>query len=596
MNKSKVSRLLYRFKSYHFTEDNYLSYVNKQVKSLYADTSERPKRRSGFEEENEDYFKNIPNCVKNIKDCYKNSFGINCPWIDSSLWDVLDPSNNNIFPKNISSDTVRFSKNGEINGRSNLSSKLFSIETRRKDFDSIKKYTSNSRRLHSSQADCFGLAGYDAALQLGIIPNPNIKFKNRRNVEESVVKTSKNTNSGWPFFKRKNDVSCIRDTVSWVSNFINRPTYYSILKNPLTENPTSLFHRVQPSVDGDNCNIKIRQVWCVPQRIIALEHYFFSELIENVKSMNMKGRFSVYSSGLTNESISRKMVRNLRDRLFFDSSSKKVYSLDYSKYDSTIPNFAIDLFFAIIKDHLDLSDSEDKAFECLRCYTRNTPLCYGNNLYIKTKGIMSGTYITNLFDTWFNLLLWNVSNSMKHDNYNYYQIPDHHDFIKKISYKAFPMSPRNDIALCGDDVLIYTDDYEISIHRKLCLSLGMKIEVSESYTTHKQSFYFLGRFWDFMNRPIQTEIYLTSHICVRTKFYNIKEVGPEVIKNLDLYRILSICLPFYNGINYIKKYLMNWKPMRDFLNSNEDFTLLKEWPNDSYISVSRFDAFNWKSY
>lgn len=589
-----VSKSLYRFKSYHLTEDEHLTYLRKILPNIYEDTQTISKIRKGYSEENSNFIKNSKNVVRNIKERYKNNSFCNIPWIDSSLWNQISSVSNEDLPSSIVCGEVRFTEGDEINQRSETKRKLFNSEVRSSDYSSIQRYISNSRKLPVSKIRDFGLAGINAALALKLVSrNRDNDYDYRRSVTHSVKSTAKNTNSGWPLFKKKNDPVCIADTSKWLSDFLKNPTYYSLHRNSMVENYTSLFHRVQPSVDENVCSAKIRQVWCVPQRIIALEHYFFSGILEDVMNNNKNGVNPIYSSGLTNQEISNSLVSRMRRR-FGTARNKKIYSLDYSKYDSSIPNFAIDLFFAIVKDYLNLTEKEGKAFECLRSYTRNTPLSYGNNLYIKAKGVMSGTYITNVFDTWFNLVLWNLSQNT-HANLD--EIPEHVDFIEFIEFKESSLgSFRTDLALCGDDVIIHTTFVEILTHRRICVSLGMKIEEKFSYDNANDNIYFLGRYWDINSRPVNSFTYFISHICFRTRFYNEKDVGRNVLDKLDLNRILSICLPHYNGVNFLNKYFKNWKPYRDFVDNGTDYVLLKEWPNENYLRVGRLKAFNWKAY
>lgn len=590
--KFNISSLIYRFKSYHFSEDDHLIYLRQKLKHIYEDPVESNTRREYTTEEKKIHSQNSENVIKNIKAIYKNNISNVCPWVSNSLWNQIVSIDSSNIPKAIMSDTVRFTNNESVFKRDSNTTKSFSEEVKQSDFKCIERYLSSSRKLPTNKIRPIGLSGIKAALQLGII-KPGREQLKQRSVANSVDSISKNTNSGWPFFRRKNTDVCVKDTKFWLNKMLHKPSYHTIFKNALFSNYTSLFHRVQPSVVDDVCNVKIRQVWCVPQRIIALEHYFFSEILTHVTNNNMSNKMPIYTSGMSNYDISRKVVSRLRNYIGNDPVYCNLFSLDYSKYDSTIPNFGIDLFFSIVKDSLNLTPSEDKCFECLRCYTRNTPLCFRDCIYIKTKGVMSGSYITNLYDTWFNLLLWNLSEEICHSSNNLSDV----DFMKHVCFNEASLELfRSTLALCGDDVIIYTTYREISVHRQLCLCLGMTIEVKCSYRHENDDIFFLGRFWDYDNRPKNNETYMISHICFRTKFYSLKDVSQSIIDNLDVYRILSICLPFVNGRDFVNKYFGNWEPMRSFLDSKADFVLLKDWPNDGYRRIHHMNAFNWRTY
>lgn len=603
------SSILYRFKSYHLSEVKFLQqlkhrlidiYEDKQSKIVTEDKKVENKKDKETEESNSIYSENH---IFGIKKKYRRNSSCSSPWIDSELWNQICSIDTDNLPTEIKTGRVYFTRGPELL-QSSRSKTDFAHEVTKSDSECISRYTTNSRRLSSDQITRFGLAAINASKILGIISTDKSKkfklLKNDRNVRSSVISTAKSTNSGFPYFKKKNDSKCISDTEFWLNKFLSNPSIHTLYKNSVFENPTSLFHRVQPSMEDDgSASGKIRQVWCVPQRIIALEHYFFSEILQNVCQKNCSGTSSIYTSGLTDHEISKKVVQRLRN-LISQEDNESLFSLDYSKYDQNIPNFAIDLFYSIIKDQLELTEKEEKCFEYLRCYTRNTPLCDGNNLYVKVKGIMSGTFITNLFDTWFNLMLWILAEDIKATNPEFSEEDfEHVDLLKLFSplNSKYRYINHKNLGICGDDVIIYTSIFNVIIHRRICASLGMKITVGGEYKDRNDNVYFLGRFWNSDNEPFQTEKYIITHICFRTKFYSKSLLDFDISEELSVNRILSICCPLVNGFDFLKKYFFNFEPIIKFLNSNKDFTLLKEWPNDgSYRKVNRLDAFNWKKY
>jgi hypothetical protein len=378
------------------------------------------------------------------------------------------------------------------------------------------------------------------------------------------------------------------------------------MKNPLLELPTTLFYRVQPAIDELNCivNIKIRQVWGIPQRIVALEYYFFHSILERVYKNNRFGQQTFYSSGLTNFEISRRIVRKFVNKLGNQSNVDSVYSMDYSKFDRTIPNEAIDLFYAIARSQLSLTSKEEKAYNMLRFYIKYTPFVWKKYLYVCLRGIPSGSYLTNLIDTWWNFTLWILSYNMS--LYYKKRLREFVDAGQDLLTNLFSDYSRNknfvrfeDVGLCGDDSIVYTCLLHIKLMQNICSSFHMKININETHyeTDEKTQLYFLGRYWDFLGRPVQPDIYFVGHLLIRTKFYPKDSLKFDISEQLYVVRALSILLSHYNGIEFLRKYLSHDNKIRAFLEGGEGFYLLKDWPQvDDYVFINRIDARSWELF
>lgn len=541
--------------------------------------------------------------IGSVYNKFKRNFHCNIPWIDDKMWNTIKLQDRKALPRFIRCGDVEFAKNWNITKRSRGISKGFSEEIRRSDRQSWKSYTTRSRFIPTSERDQIARAGIQAARKLGIISN-NYGRENtfEKRTEECVRHMAKNTNSCWPFFKRKNNEGCIKDTINWLNKCLSNASYYTVFKNPLLVMPCTIFHRIQPSVDlkTNSADLKIRQVWGQPQRIICLEYYFFGNLFKRVFENTKSSDNPVYSTGLTNFEISQKIISKFRFKLFNNLKDTNVWSIDYSKYDRTIPNYSIDIFFAICKSNLNMNNNEKKLYEILRLYLKHMPYIYDNKLFFKMKGISSGSYITNLFDTWWNLTLWILSHSIvlhiKNNNLDFNEYINNIINNDKINTIRIVDEISNNLSLCGDDALIYCFKDLILIHKTICVDLGMDVGIKHKTSSINQEIYFLGRYWDYKNRPVQSELYMSSHIVIRTKWYNKEDLDFNISEELDLNRILSICLPLYNGKRFLDKYFKSYKPYIDFINSNKDFSLLKEWPNDGYIKINSSDSLIWEKF
>jgi hypothetical protein len=273
--------------------------------------------------------------------------------------------------------------------------------------------------------------------------------------------------------------------------------------------------------------------------------------------------------------------------------------MDYSKFDSTIPPFAIDSFFLIMEENLKLSPVERKAFHLLRFYVKYTPTVWKGKLYFLSRGIASGLLITNVFDSWWNLTLWHMSNKIKCLDKGNKTIKELVlSFLSDKQFRYVPSSSRVDIAVCGDDVLIYTSKYEILIHEQICLYYDMKCSVNIVCADKISDTFFLGRYWDKFSRPIQSFLYISTHLLIRERWYKKGDVPFDISEDLDINRFLSICCPLANGVEYIKKYFRKWPKLLKFLNKRDGgFTLLKDdWVGGKYKRISGMDIFDWTCY
>jgi hypothetical protein len=345
-------------------------------------------------------------------------------------------------------------------------------------------------------------------------------------------------------------------------------------------------HRFQPNEFGKT---KIRQVWCSPFRIICLENYFFRKFLDLYAKFNTESIVATSSNGLRNSEISDKLINNIRVKIG-TNRSKSAFSIDYSKFDRNVPDFAIDLFFCYIKNYLDLNDNELKIYQMLRYYTKYGPIIFNEKLYFKGKGMSSGSLITNYFDTWWNLVLFYMSKYLddKGIDPNNYRDNIHFDTNHFVEF-------RSDIGVCGDDAIVYTTQSEIDIHRELCKIFGMKVTLNGSTNDPNSSFYFLGRYWNKYSEPWHTELYMSVHILYRTRWYRKEDVPFDISEYISAMRMMSICAPLANGLDYLYKTFNDYPPLIKLFKKTF-FTYLKDYPTKDYEQKRVSDIYNWRMF
>lgn len=579
--------ILSNFKKFQFSDDKVLNKIITNLTPVY----------------NESDKKNSLENTGNLKSRYKSNFSCNCPWIDSEMWNIFKKGSRISYPEKIRSDRVCFTKGSTIERIRTKQRREFNREVAESTKQCVSSYTTGTRRLCSSERDLLGLAGIKAAQELKIRTDSgtNTLIGNSGRIQ-SVTETAKNTNSGYPFYNRKNSTRCVKDTISWMNYIFCNPKLFSLMKNPLMELPISIFYRTQPSIkeEENEVLIKIREVWGLPQRLIALEYYFFKNILKNVYENNKYSDSCIYSSGLTNYEISVRIIQKLRKGIDYSNRANSLFSMDYSKFDRTVPSFAIDLFYSICAEELNFCDKkEEKLFYLLRFYIKHSPFCFKNKLYFRRRGIPSGSYITNLIDTWWNLTLWIYSDMISEyyiDNISY--LHENEDLLNKDAIKL--ISKRNYtfnklIGVCGDDTAIITNSLHIYFIKLICEDFGMSLKENVVCTDSNSDIYFLGRYWGRDNSPFQSDLYMLSHIVIRTKFYKKEDLNFDISENLTVMRILSILLQFSNGLMFLRKYLSDYNKINEYLSSSTGFYLLKEYPvTGEYNYINKIDAQSWQ--
>jgi hypothetical protein len=241
-------------------------------------------------------------------------------------------------------------------------------------------------------------------------------------------------------------------------------------------------------------------------------------------------------------------------------------------------------------------------YSTLRVFTKYTPFSYNGNIYFKNKGVASGSYCTNAKDTFVNATLWYIADTL----IKKYPLLAHKLDLGLVSFHSgefdfsellgTPLMERHDMCLCGDDALICTDTFEIRIHKLVCEYFGIDVTIKNIANSREESVYFLGKFWDDKGRPYQTERYMSAHIIFRTKFYKEGDLPDEVLRNLDISRVLSICLQFKNGLEYLEKSFKDWEPYVAFRQNREGFYRLSDWQFDTIEFVEYNKSLHFENF
>lgn len=483
------------------------------------------------------------------------------------------------------------------------------------DRESISNYLTPSRSIRKCSLTVFSECSKRSGTSIGLFEGCKSNPYRCQPIGLSVESLSKNTHAGTDTMGKKNSLSVQKRVKNQVRDIFRNPTsrkIYSLNPSVLREGtaldymfslPEIIFHRFQAVYEPliDSCIEKSRVVWCVPYTIVVLEKIFFGSAIDSVVRKMSTTNSVIYPLGLTNYQIGQRSVRSLREDFYMAfNDNQKIYSLDFKKFDSSIPMWAKDLFFATMKDTLELTPKEEMVYDFLRIYVKYTPFLYDGKINIKQKGISSGLLITNLFDTWWNLTIHHFVDCIINE------YPEKIDeilsddvffdtlFMDKSKILCNKLFSEPQVRVMGDDSIILCDEFKLTLHKKICFLLGMSVTIK--HVTHKptEDIFFLGRFWNIDNRPHQSEEHISLRI-VYTRWYDDKSL-PFDLKDLHLYRILSICLPFYNGKEFLDKYLYDYQPYIDFVKSKKGFIYIKDFIEENFSYKEYKNSFDVDSY
>jgi hypothetical protein len=213
------------------------------------------------------------------------------------------------------------------------------------------------------------------------------------------------------------------------------------------------------------------------------------------------------------------------------SKNRNIASIDFSKYDMTIPSYFWAMFYAIIRIALpNLTEKEKVALKQLMLYHCYTPYCFHScEIRLKGRGIGSGLLVTSDFDT---------LTTRTTINYAYYE---------KTRGKRFA---QDDSCCLGDDNITSLTCFSYSYLTGVMKRIGFVINPKSIDTPPDSDLPFLGCIWNMNNEPYQTLEWFVSHFCVPSRFYR---DSPIPVSVLQTYRAITICTTVNKGIEIFCK-------------------------------------------
>lgn len=513
------------------------------------------------------------------------------------LWSRIKRNSNQSLPREI-----RFAEPNEIIAEDRVQ---------------ITSYTTPSRGCRKCCVAVFSKCALLAATDFGCFENSQKRPYRVKPISLSVKELSKNTNAGTDTLGRKDDPDVQNVVIQQLRDLFRRPTSFKLFdKNysyavsdklfRMFDLPELIFHRFQATYDRVTgiCKEKSRIVWCVPYTIVALENLFFGKIIESCKDRMRSINEVVYPTGLTNYQIGQRSVGTLRSKYanlyYHGAKDMMIVSIDISKFDSSMVNWFKDIFFAMFEPAIHFVGSSKKVYDYLRLYVKFTPFVYEGKVLHKLRGISSGLLITNFIDSLWNYTTYQFQNLIE----LYYPEYEQMLFEGKFDVEKTYIDPsrvidkvvlvRPTVRVFGDDSIFLCTQRQLTVYTNICKMLGMTVKVKHCCNHPEDPIFFLGRYWNNQNRPFQTDEYLALRI-VYTKWYNEKDL-PFSIKKLHLYRMLSICLPFVNGKEFLDKYLYDYPGYQEFINSGEGYVFCKEYITDQYQYYEGYKVYDVDSY
>lgn len=307
-----------------------------------------------------------------------------------------------------------------------------------KTFELLEVFSRKQRKFKKDPFICAGInAAYRAFARQGNYLKPLERI-------EDLYKSMKLANSAGIYFKTKRE--------AFPQALEHATAVYYGTKNP---KPCVAYARTQRGA-------KTRLVWGYPLDMTLIESKYAKPLIDKFKKRRSPIAYGMYRY-------------ELGARLEHNMTLRNVVSLDYSKFDSTIPSELILVAFNILWTWFE--NPSLREIEIIEDYFINTPIVMPDgHLYSgKNHGIPSGSMFTNLIGSIVNYILL-VAIIEKFELQFYY-------------YK---------IMVLGDDSIFCTNkDVDLKAIATYIDSLGMKINTQKSEVRKPdQPYHFLGFEWE----------------------------------------------------------------------------------------------------
>jgi hypothetical protein len=211
-----------------------------------------------------------------------------------------------------------------------------------------------------------------------------------------------------------------------------------------------------------------------------------------------------------------------------------VYSIDFSKFDSTVPARMIDDAFRVARSHLELSEQDDELWRrYVNDFIHSRIIAPDGHVYQKHKGIPSGSAFTSVIGSIVNLIL--VS-------YIWHRVTGHE-------------LPHDRVLVMGDDVIVGSNARisKSQIASAACeLGFVVSVEKTDIYHTSDETqdytkrSHFLGYYWlhGLPNRPpkelIQRMVYPERHRKREKHEWIVRMLGYAMTSRQGLYILTTV--------------------------------------------------------
>uniref|UniRef100_A0A2V0RJ68 RdRp n=1 Tax=viral metagenome TaxID=1070528 RepID=A0A2V0RJ68_9ZZZZ len=447
-------------------------------------------------------------------------------------------------------------------------------EVRKRDIDQIAAYQTDYDALSNINFDYFLIACLEAYKSLGLDRQDVFHLTS---VEQSASSYIKSTSAGYPTFRKKGSQSAIKDATSFTNSFISSPSLPKIMRGC----PCAVFHRYQYNIpvsetpksttpvyskeiiqEGlSNIIKKSRQVWGESFRYLTLSAVYFRSFVDETTIWNRQQEVPTTTYGLTKREISERIISRLR------SSKRDIISVDFSKFDSTVPRIFHLMFYALHLAHHSYMLCP-KIVSLIVVHSIRTPFCYGSSeLKFHERGIASGELLTSLFGSFVNKAIINLA------------------YLEATNGKR---TAQTDAISLGDDLTYLSGIVSLSHFRSLCSRLGMNVDLESCFTCHSdEPFPFLGYIWDRENRPTQLVQWYIAHFVIPSGFIRNRAIP---IKLLQTYRAISVAMQLYHGMDIYVKLIgygdtVYRSLLYDYKLSGKDPIILYEGPDSRQVGI-----------
>lgn len=274
--------------------------------------------------------------------------------------------------------------------------------------------------------------------------------------EDTLMRSIKlDKSSGAPLFSKKGDA---------FQSDLDRA--YRILEGKCAPPPCVAYHRVQHGDEGP----KTRLVWGYPLSMTLIEAMYARPLINKFLDSRTPIAFG-----------ERKFEVAARINRF--QQLGVTYSVDYSKFDSTLSYKMIKIAFDILKTHFDCVDEHEWS-TIFRYFIKTSIIMPDGNIYVKSHGVPSGSYFTQLVGSICNYIA--------------------------LQYIAIRLTshdiPAKDTMVLGDDSLFGLSEwFSLEEVSKLASELGLVVNAGKSRRARRgEDLHFLGHDWHggLADRPV----------------------------------------------------------------------------------------------